>query len=141
MAMDEQGLYSVEQVAELLGLHVRTVRGYIRDGRLAATRIGKQYRIARADVDALAGRATPAAPLRVDASSVVHVDGVDARLADRLRTALLGAIGGRGGGEGRLRVEVVHEPGRERLTVIVLGDAVAAAEVLRLVAALVAGSS
>ncbi|MGW4297601.1 helix-turn-helix domain-containing protein, partial [Micromonospora chersina] len=29
-------MYSVEQVAELLGLHVRTVRGYIRAGRLHA---------------------------------------------------------------------------------------------------------
>ena len=53
-------MYSVEQVAELLGLHVRTVRGYIRDGRLRAVRIGKQYRIARADLDALTGRPAPA---------------------------------------------------------------------------------
>lgn len=43
-------MYSVEQVAEQLGLHVRTVRGYIRSGRLKAVRIGKQYRIARSDL-------------------------------------------------------------------------------------------
>ena len=42
-----QDLYSVEQVAAQLGLHVRTVRNYVRDGRLKAVRIGKQYRIAR----------------------------------------------------------------------------------------------
>jgi excisionase family DNA binding protein len=30
-------------------LHVRTVRKYVRDGRLKAVRIGKQYRIARDD--------------------------------------------------------------------------------------------
>ncbi len=139
--MSEHGLYSVEQVPELLGLHVRTVRAYIRDGRLPATRIGKQYRVARTDVDALTGRTAPAAPPRVEASSLVHVDGVDARLADRLRTAVLAAAGSRGAGTGRLRVEVVHEPGRDRLTVVVLGDAVGSAEVLRLVAALVAGMS
>ncbi|MEE3921927.1 helix-turn-helix domain-containing protein [Micromonospora sp. BRA006-A] len=57
-------MYSVEQVADLLGLHVRTVRGYIRSGRLRATRIGKQYRIARADLDALTGRPTAAARRR-----------------------------------------------------------------------------
>ncbi len=139
--MSEHGLYSVEQVPELLGLHVRTVRAYIRDGRLPATRIGKQYRVARTDVDALTGRTAPAAPPRVEASSLVHVDGVDARLADRLRTAVLAATGSRGAATGRLRVEVVHEPGRDRLTVVVLGDAVGSAEVLRLVAALVAGMS
>lgn len=27
-----QELYSVEQVAEQLGLHVRTIRNYVRDG-------------------------------------------------------------------------------------------------------------
>ena len=48
-------LYSVEQVAERLGLHVRTVRNYVRDGRLKAVRIGKQYRIAREDLEALTG--------------------------------------------------------------------------------------
>ena len=37
-----QELYSVEQVAEHLGLHVRTVRNYVRDGRLKAVRIGKR---------------------------------------------------------------------------------------------------
>ncbi|MFC7563955.1 helix-turn-helix domain-containing protein [Actinomadura namibiensis] len=50
-----QQYYSVEQVAELLDLHVRTVRGYVRDGKLRATRIGKQYRIAREDLEEFTG--------------------------------------------------------------------------------------
>lgn len=52
--------YSVEQVAELLGLHVRTVRSYAREGRLRATRIGKQYRIAREDLEAFMGGSSAA---------------------------------------------------------------------------------
>ena len=51
-----QELYSVEQVAEILGLHVKTVRGYVREGRLKAVRIGKQYRIAAEDLAAMTGR-------------------------------------------------------------------------------------
>ena len=50
-----QEMYSVDQVAAQLGLHVRTVRSYVRDGRLKAVRIGKQYRIAREDLEALTG--------------------------------------------------------------------------------------
>nr|WP_279635938.1 helix-turn-helix domain-containing protein [Kitasatospora cheerisanensis] len=50
-----QEFYSVEDVAGLLGLHVKTVRGYVRDGKLKATRIGKQYRIARGEVEAFTG--------------------------------------------------------------------------------------
>ena len=48
--------FSVDQVAQRLGLHVRTVRNYVRDGRLKAVRIGKQYRIARSDLEELTGR-------------------------------------------------------------------------------------
>ena len=47
--MSEQ-LFTVEQVAQSLSLHVRTIRNYVRAGRLKATRIGKQYRIARSDL-------------------------------------------------------------------------------------------
>ena len=36
-------LYTIERVAELLNLHVKTIRGYVHSGRLKAKRIGKQY--------------------------------------------------------------------------------------------------
>ena len=52
--MSEQ-LLSPHQVADALGLHVRTVRNYVRDGRLPATRVGKQYRIAREDLEKFFG--------------------------------------------------------------------------------------
>ena len=77
-----QEFYSVDRVAALLGLHVKTVRAYVHDGRLKATRIGKQYRIARADLEALTGK--PAATLEgppvrtsrhVEVSSVVDILG------------------------------------------------------------------
>ncbi|WP_410908004.1 helix-turn-helix domain-containing protein, partial [Priestia sp. SIMBA_032] len=48
---------SADEVADELGLHVRTVRTYIRDGRLRAARVGKQYRITRADLAAFAAGA------------------------------------------------------------------------------------
>ena len=85
----ERDWLSVEQVADLLGLHVRTVRGYIRDGRLGAVRIGKQYRVARADLDALTGAPPPAARRRVEVSAIVEVDGIGAAAADRLGTLLV----------------------------------------------------
>ena len=80
-------LYSVEQVAERLGLHVRTVRNYVRDGRLKAVRIGKQYRISRADLEELTGgtlRATVRESSRryrhVEVSSIVQVDAIERRM-------------------------------------------------------------
>ena len=40
-------LYTADEVAERLNLHVKTIRRYIRDGRLKAKRIGKEYRVTR----------------------------------------------------------------------------------------------
>src|ERR671930_67065 len=131
-------LYSVEQVAGRLGLHVRTVRNYVRDGRLRAVRIGKQYRIAQADLDALIGHAAspPEADAtgrrrHVDVSVVVHVDGVGRDEADRLANTLMAATAGQHDGE-PLRVETTYQPERERMKIIVLGEPAACADVLQL---------
>ncbi len=130
--------YSVEQVADQLGLHVRTVRNYVRDGRLGAVRIGKQYRIARADLEALTGR--PAEPAdhgrRVQVTSVIDVDGIDPGAATRLTALLTGLPKGPPTGGSAPHVDVVHEPERARLKVIVVGPVRANVELLRLVAAM-----
>jgi excisionase family DNA binding protein len=122
--------YSVEQVAERLDLHVRTVRGYIRDGKLNAVRIGKQYRIAPADLDAFTGRPTDTGRARVEVSAVVEVDGIDARSADRLSTLLVAGAQLPRDRDQPLRIQTVYDDGRGRLKVIVLGGVGAAADVL-----------
>lgn len=128
------GFYSVEQVAERLGLHVRTIRNYVRDGRLAAVRVGKQYRIAHEDLEAFVGREVPARPpageRHVEVSSIVEVDGIDTATADRLTALLMSLGGGDRRGEAPLRIETVHDRERNRMKVIVLGGLRDAARVL-----------
>jgi excisionase family DNA binding protein len=137
-------LYSVEEVAALLGLHVKTVRGYVRDGRLDAVRIGRQYRIGADALDAFAGRALTA-PLRtaarrkaaVEVSSIVQIDDVDRALVDRVSTLVMSSAGGGAQDDGRLRVEMAYDEGKSRMKIIVLGGPESTAELLRLVGALV----
>ncbi|MEV4177592.1 helix-turn-helix domain-containing protein [Nonomuraea sp. NPDC049709] len=128
--------YTVEQVANLLGLHVKTVRNYVRDGRLPAVRIGKQYRIAKEDLAAFTGRpaGAPARPRRAEVSSIVQVDGIARADLDRVSTMVLGSLAGRPHG---LRVEFVYDEEREHLKVIVLGGLEDSAQVLRIIDALV----
>ncbi|MFD3811346.1 helix-turn-helix domain-containing protein [Rhodococcus sp. NPDC058639] len=123
----EETLFSVEQVAERLGLHVRTVRNYVRDGKLPAVRIGKQYRIAQTDLDAFTGRAVPAPPRETvrrqrhtDVSSIVEIDAVSPETAHRLTTVLIGAAGTHDDGP-RLRIDTVYDEERGRMKVVVLG--------------------
>lgn len=132
-------LYSVEEVAELLGLHVKTVRGYVRDGRLEAVRIGRQYRIGADALEAFTGRAvTPPRPrAAVEVSSIVQIDDVDRALVDRVGTLVMSSAGGGAQDDGRLRVEMAYDERRARMKIIVLGGPESTAELLRLVGALV----
>lgn len=60
--MVELLFYTPQEVADLLKIKVTTVYDYIRSGRLRAARIGKGYRIARADLEAFVANATLPAP-------------------------------------------------------------------------------
>jgi excisionase family DNA binding protein len=136
--MAEQ-LYSVEQVAELLGLHVRTVRNYVRDGRLKAVRIGKQYRIAAADLEELLGRPVePARSARSAAavSSVVDVDDVDRAMADRLSTLVMAIAANPREEDAGLRIQAVYDEGRRRLKIIILGELGTTAELFSVIGSL-----
>lgn len=121
-------LFSVDEVATQLGLQVRTVRGYIRDGRLSAVRIGKQYRIAREDLESFTGRRieeTPRAATRrqrhVEATSIIEIDAVDRILFDRLSTLLTASVNGPQAAEDRVRLQTVYDEERARLKIILVG--------------------
>ncbi|WP_329033726.1 helix-turn-helix domain-containing protein [Streptomyces sp. NBC_01725] len=148
MESGERELYSVGEVAELLGLHVRTVRNYVRDGRLKAVRIGKQYRISRADFEALTGPPEPetgesaAADVprgrHLEVSSIVQIDSVGPDAASRLSTFVTAsAQSGRGrSGPGQahsLRIQTVYDQERARMKIVILGGAAETADLLNLV--------
>jgi excisionase family DNA binding protein len=123
-----QELYSVEQVASLLSLHVRTVRNYVREGRLKAVRIGKQYRIAREDLEAMTGRPASALepePVRrqrhVEVSSIVEIDAVSPDTSNRVMNLLGGAYNGRRSGDDPLRIETIYDAERARMKIILVG--------------------
>ncbi len=42
---------SIEEVAGMLDLHPKTVRGFVADGRLRASRAGRKWRVRRRDVE------------------------------------------------------------------------------------------
>jgi excisionase family DNA binding protein len=126
--MKPQTLYSPEQVAERLGLHVRTIRNYVRGGRLHAVRIGKQYRIASTDLAKLTGQ--PASvfesrpsvgQIRSEVSSIVDIDAISSEIADRLTALLMGAAHGRGRRDMASRVQAIYDPDRMRMKIILVG--------------------
>ncbi|GAA2981759.1 helix-turn-helix domain-containing protein [Actinokineospora diospyrosa] len=122
---------SVDQVAEELGLHVRTVRGYVRDGKLKAVRIGKQYRIARADLEAVTGAPPIRRSRHVEVATTVRVDAISRTDMDRVATMLTASVAP--GTEDRVRIQLSYDEERASLTVMLLGGLITTAELLRLI--------
>lgn len=127
--------YSVDQVADLLGLHVKTVRGYVREGKLKAVRIGKSYRITREDLEAFTGQPAAPPPRRtrhVEASSVVQVDAISPDDASRLANLLISMVQGPQD-DGPLRIETLYDEERAVMKVIILGGLATTAEILQVI--------
>ena len=133
-------LYSVVQVAEMLGLHVRTVRNYVRYGQLKATRIGKQYRIGRGDLEAFTAGSTPLVlpedvrrARHVETSCAVEIHAIApdaaAELRDRVRAAL-NAVPGAGTA---VTLASEYDETHGRLKLVLSGDVGASAAALQLV--------
>ena len=47
----EDKFYNIEQVSEILDVHHKTVRKFIKEGKLRANKLGKQWRISKSDLD------------------------------------------------------------------------------------------
>jgi excisionase family DNA binding protein len=92
-------LFTVDEVAGRLNLHAKTVRRFIRDGRLPAKRIGKEYRITRSALDEFAGTAATepsdaAIPRarQVLVSSIVDVDAISPEDSQRITTLIMAGL-------------------------------------------------
>ena len=126
---------TVSAAARRLELHPKTVLRFIREGRLKATRIGKSYRILRTDVDALAG-----APSRtisvVEAARVtciIDMPDVGPVLAGKWATSVPASLNTRHQeASGDIRADVVYEPERSHLKVVVVGSPADAIPLIRM---------
>lgn len=119
-----QTLYSPEQVAERLGLHVRTIRSYVRTGRLRAVRIGKQYRIAPKDLAKLTGQPVSSFehhPFRASASSIVDIEAISPETASRLTNLVVGAAKAVRGRHAGSQAQSIYDPQRMHMKIILVG--------------------
>jgi excisionase family DNA binding protein len=119
--MASQEFYSPEEVAVKLGVHVRTIRRFIGAGKLKATRIGKQYRIAAGDLYALAGAdPAPVVPRtrRVLVSSIVDIDAISRTESDHITTVVTSVFtSARDSANKRIDTLYFEEQGRLRITI------------------------
>ena len=140
---EQQDLFSVFDIAKRLKLHVKTVRNYVREGRLKAVRIGKQYRIARSDLEAFTGFPLPLTDSErakrhrdLRASCVVEIDAISPETATRLTNSLVAVANSRGATDEPLRVETIYDETRGRMRVILVGSMEMNASLFKIISAL-----
>lgn len=115
-------LCTVDFAAERLKLHPKTVLRMIREGRLPARRIGKAYRIRRADLDAFAGVPPSTAPApEPSITTIVDIPGVGSAMAQTWARTVTNALNAKPMSGPPLRADVVYDESREHLKIVVLG--------------------
>lgn len=140
---ESQDLLSIFEIAKRLKLHVKTVRNYVREGRLKAVRIGKQYRIARADLEAFTGFPLPLTnserakrQRRVGASCVVEIDAISPESASDIGSSLKAFAHRSEAGDDEVRIETIYDREIGHLKVMLFGGAAGTASALMLAVAL-----
>jgi excisionase family DNA binding protein len=139
-----QQLFTVDDVAARLNLHVKTVRRIIRAGRLPAKRIGKEYRITRAALDDFAGTATVSVSGHVAiprtrhvlVSSIVDVDAISPDDSQRITTMIMAGLNSRRGEPDFPRVDTLYDPERGALRIMITASPALTCELVRTIAAL-----
>ena len=125
--------HTVEQVAERLRLHPKTVLRFIREGRLRATRVGKSYRIVASDLEAFAGVDTSAAAKRaVRVTSVLEVVDLDPDGAQKIATFLSAAIMSTEVRPNPIQLTTAFDQAARLLKVVVIGSPADTAQLLQL---------
>ena len=116
-------LCTVDFAADQLKLHPKTVLRFIREGRLKATRIGKSYRILRTDLETFSGlpAAAPKPTPEAWVTSIVDVPGIAPDLASKWQRTVSAALNARPHGAGSMRADVIYEPERSHLKIVIVG--------------------
>lgn len=130
-------LYSVSEIANLLGLHVKTVRNYIRSGQLKSTRVGKQYRILKADLEAFAGSAieipgSANTSRFLEVSCILQIDAIDPASSNRIIDLLMAAAKGHHGKQ-PMQINTIYYEQQNRLKVFVSGSIESTTIILKMV--------
>jgi excisionase family DNA binding protein len=126
-------VYTVEQFAERLKVHPKTVLRFIRDGRLRAVKVGKSYRILRTEMESMTGMVRGANPSAARVTSIVDIPDVAPALAQHMARALPAMRMGQETPVEPMSLDVAYDTVRKHLKIIIAGSPDDTAAMLRMV--------
>jgi excisionase family DNA binding protein len=124
-------LYTVDEIAAILELHPRTVRRFIKEGKLTARKIGKQWRIPRSALDSLVEfDQTPPetnppkrSAVAIKVSAVVDIPVSHQDEAWRISSSVLAVTNGKGPEYGEVRYDYLFLEAEKTARFMFWGDA------------------
>jgi len=134
--------YTVEQIAEMLTIHPKTVQRYIREGRLRATKIGKSWRVTGHDLSLFVEHnpeeaSTAEQPdMQVTASSVIDIIVPGKNEAIRIMNTLTAALNAKPPEYGQSSLQSQYLESEKRVRVTLWGGVRFLAVILETIASL-----
>lgn len=130
----EKYLYSIDKVAELLGMHKKTIMRYIKEGKLKANKVGGRWRIHGNDLTSFVGAKDapdegqkriqkPKADITPEPwiSAVVHAENKERDEFIRISNALIAIKSGDDDQDRRCRIDAVYFEEELKIQILIWG--------------------
>ncbi|WP_026885556.1 helix-turn-helix domain-containing protein [Clostridium beijerinckii] len=156
----ENQFYTIDKVAEILGMHHKTIRKFITEGKLAASKVGKQWRISGHDlslfmeknnvninnkktsdessIDFLTnGDVKETEKQKINVSTVVDINDVDKEQYFRISNTLIAVMNCKDPKMGKSTINMKYDEKENRLRVLLWGNVSFIEEMLKSISMLV----
>ncbi|NRT80074.1 helix-turn-helix domain-containing protein [Clostridium beijerinckii] len=156
----ENQFYTIDKVAEILGMHHKTIRKFITEGKLAASKVGKQWRISGHDlslfmeknnvninnkkasdessIDFLTnGEVKETEKQKINVSTVVDINDVDKEQYFRISNTLIAVMNCKDPKMGKSTINMKYDEKENRLRVLLWGNVSFIEEMLNSISILV----
>lgn len=130
----ERYLYSVEKVAELLGIHQKTILRYIKEGKLKANKVGGRWRIHGNDLTSFVGfkdmnetdtsrQQRPKSDITPEpwVSTVVNAENIDREESIRISNTLIAIKNSNTGLSSKCRIDTVYFEEELKMQILIWG--------------------
>lgn len=137
----EEKFYTIDQVANILEMHHKTIRKFIKDGKLKANKVGKQWRVSQEDLNNFmdvksenedkdnngiefmlnASKNLVSIP-KVNVSTVVEINGISDNEYSRLSSLLLALTNNPTSISSGSTINLKYTENENRLRVMLWGD-------------------
>lgn len=156
----ENQFYTIDKIAEILGMHHKTIRKFITEGKLAASKVGKQWRISGHDLSVFMeknnvnisdekiseesnidfvtnGEVKDNIKQKVNVSTVVDINDVDKEEYFRISNTLIALMNCKDSKMGKSTINMKYDEKVSRLKVLLWGNVSFIEEILSVISMLV----